>query len=178
MEDYHSLLPILKKDYQMKSIEPKHFENSLNYLFKETFEGSPPEGSIYLDRGVGVFNTIANLDSIAASKAVSGSTIAAQTDHLRYYLEVLNNFLQGNAQTANWERSWAIKTVSEDEWKKSKKDLRKVYNTVLKTFEKIDDWNQDSMSEAIAIIVHTAYHLGAIRQIAKHEKPIELANIQ
>lgn len=162
----------------MKSIEAKHFVNSLNYLFKETFEGSPPAGSIYLDRGIGVFNTIANLDAFAASQTVSGSTIAAQTDHLRYYLEVLNNFLSGTVQAADWSRSWAIKDISDAEWTKSKKDLRKTYNTVVKTFEKIDEWDEDKMSEAMAIVVHTAYHLGAIRQIAKGSQPIELAKVQ
>jgi hypothetical protein len=162
----------------MKPIEAKQFINSLNYLFKETFEGSPKEGSIYLDRGIGVFNTVEEIDAFGASQAVSGSTIAAQTEHLRYYLEVLNNFLSGTAQTADWSRSWAIKEVSDVEWKKSKKDLRKTYNKVVKTFEKIDEWDEDKISEAMAIVVHTAYHLGAIRQIAKGSQPIELAKIQ
>jgi hypothetical protein len=177
-EDYHSSLLILKREDRMKPIEAKQFVHSLNYLFKETFEGSPPEGSIYLDRGIGVFNSIAEIDAFSASQAVSGSTIAAQTDHLRYYLEVLNNFLNGTAQTADWSKSWAIKEVSDVEWNKSKKDLRKTYNTVLITFGKIDDWDEDKISEAMAIVVHTAYHLGAIRQIAKGSQPIELAKVQ
>ncbi len=162
----------------MSQIEAKDFLNSLNYLFKETFEGSPPEGSIYLDRGIGVFNTISNIDSFAASQAVSGSTIAAQTDHLRYYLEVLNNFLSGIVKTADWSRSWAINEVSDVEWNNSKKELRKTYNTVVKTFEKIDDWDQDRISEAMAIVVHTAYHLGAMRQIIKNHEPLDAEIIQ
>lgn len=162
----------------MESIKAKQFINSLNYLFKETFEGSPAEGSIYLDRGVGVFNTIADLDSFAASNRVSGSTIAAQTDHLRYYLEVLNNFLQGIAQTADWSRSWKIEEVSEDEWNKIKIDLRKTYEKVAATFQKIGDWDEDRISEAMAIVVHTAYHLGAIRQIAKAGQPLKLTEVQ
>ncbi len=160
----------------MKPIETKEFVNSLNYLFKETFEGSPPEGSIYLDKGIGVFNTIEAIDAFAASQAVSGSTIAAQIDHLRYYLEVLNNFLNGIVQTADWSRSWAIKEVSDDEWNKSKEDLRKTYNMVVKTFEKIEEWDEDKMSEAMAIVVHTAYHLGAIRQIAKNHRTARRGN--
>ena len=95
----------------MESNDNKDFTNALNYLYKETFEGSPPKGSIYLDRGVGVFNTIANLDAEAASKSVAGANIAAHTEHLRYYLEVLSNFLQGIVQGADWNKTWQIKKV-------------------------------------------------------------------
>ncbi len=161
----------------MDQIETKHFINSLNYLFKETFEGSPPQGSIYLDRGIGVFNTIGNLDANTASMLVSGASIASQTEHLRYYLEVLNNFLQGTVQAADWSRSWAKKEVTEEEWSDIKKGLREMYEHVLKTFEKIEGWDEDKMSEAMAMVVHTAYHLGAIRQIAKNAQPIELTKI-
>lgn len=152
----------------MKTIEQRHLVDSLNYLFKETFEGSPPKGSIYLDRGIGVFNTIAKLDSGLVSKEIAGSTIAAHTDHLRYYLQVLNNFLNGIVQTADWNESWKKKTISEDDWAKLKTDLAETYKIVLITFESIDKWEQDEISEAMAIVVHTAYHLGAIRQILKH----------
>ena len=161
----------------MDQIETKHFVNSLNYLFKETFEGSPAQGSIYLDRGVGVFNTIENLDAGAASMLVSGASVASQPEHLRYYLEVLSNFLQGIVQAADWSRSWAKKEVTDEEWSDIKQGLREMYEHVLKTFEKTENWDEDKMSEAMAMVVHTAYHLGAIRQIAKNAQPIQLSKI-
>lgn len=151
----------------MDSIKKEDFSKSLNYLFKETFEGSPKEGSIYLDRGVGIFNTIADLDAESASKQIAGANIAAHTEHLRYYLEVLNNFLNGTAQVADWSKSWSITDVTKKEWKEIKDNLQNAYEKVTKTFETFDSWNDDSITEATAIIVHSAYHLGAIRQIIK-----------
>jgi len=38
----------------------------------------------------------------------------------------------------------------------------------LKTFAAVETWNQDNIGDAVAIIAHTAYHLGAIRQMAKN----------
>lgn len=161
----------------MDQIETKHFVNSLNYLFKETFEGSPSQGSIYLDRGIGVFNSIENLDAAAVSSFVSTTTIAAHVEHLRYYLEVLSNFMQGIVQAADWDRSWAKKEVSDEEWETLKANLRSTYESVLEAYEKVENWDEDKISEAMAIVVHTAYHLGAIRQIAKNFEPIVLTKV-
>lgn len=151
----------------MSSINARDFSASLSYLFQETFEGSPPQGSIYLDKGIGVFNTIANLNGESASRSIAGANIAAHTEHLRYYLEVLNNFVNGTVQVADWNRSWQIKDVSDEEWQEIKKNLRAEYKIVSETIRTHDNWNQDTITEAIAIVVHTAYHLGAIRQIIK-----------
>ena len=155
-----------------KSIAPDNLIKSLEYLYRETFEGSPPEGSIYLDRGCGVFSSIENLSAQAASKEIAGNTIAAHTEHLRYYLEVLSNFLQGKVQGADWNKSWSKKSVSDDEWEKLKADLRKTYEMVGRVFPNVKEWGEDQITEAYAIVVHTAYHLGAIRQIAKSLKNV------
>ena len=154
----------------MDSIKKKDFVNSLKYLLKETFEGSPETGSVYLDKGVGVFNSIENLSVEDASKSNGGANIAAHTEHLRYYIEVLGNFLEGNVQIADWSKSWAIQDVSEDEWTEIKTDLKSQFEKITESFNQKEDWSEDAMTEAIAIIVHSAYHLGAIRQIIKGQK--------
>lgn len=159
----------------MNKIDNETFKNSLTYLFKETFEGSREEGSVYLDKGVGVFNAVEKLDADGASKAISGGSIAAHTEHLRYYLEVLNNFLNGRVQIADWSRSWNVKTVNTDEWNTIKNDLKDTFKAVNKSFEEKTEWNQDSISQAMAIVTHSAYHFGAIRQIAKTIGDLEIS---
>lgn len=151
----------------MSSIKKEDFAKSLIYLFQETLEGSPKEGSIYLDRGVGVLNTIGDLTAEDASKSIGGGSIAAHTEHLRYYLEVLNNFIKGTVQIADWSKSWNIKEVNEEEWNLIKEAIEKEYKVVLETIENHENWSQDAIIQATAIVVHTGYHLGAIRQIAK-----------
>ena len=151
----------------MESIKIEDFKKSLTYLFKETFEGSPKEGSVYLDTGVGVFNTVENIDAENASKSIAGANIAAHTEHIGYYLAVLSNFLKGAIVAPDWNKTWEMEDISEERWSEIKDNLKKAYDMATETFEAVEDWNDDSITEATAIVVHTAYHLGAIRQISK-----------
>ena len=152
----------------MKNINQEDLVKSLQYLLKETFEGAPTgSSSIYLDRGIGIFSTLDELNAAQASFSITETTIAAHSEHARYYLEVLNNFLNGLVQNADWDRSWAKKEVDDKEWEELKSNFRGMYKTVGETFQKIEDWDDDKITEAMAIVVHSAYHLGAIRQISK-----------
>jgi len=153
----------------MKTINQEDFINNLLALLKETFEGSSPQVSAYLDRGVGVLNTIEKLSATDASRSIeeNGATIAAHTEHARFYLVALLEFMNGRTEKVNWDESWLVKTVDETEWKLLKENVRRDYEIVVETFQQVEDWDDDKIGDAMAIVVHTAYHLGAIRQIAK-----------
>ncbi len=152
----------------MDTIIKDHFLKNILILIRETFEGSPSgHGSAYLDRGVGVFSTIDAISAESASKEFYGTTIAAQTEHAKFYLDRLREFINGRTEPVNWEDSWLIDTVNEDEWKALRESVRRTYDETLKCFATVEDWNEDSVGEAMAMITHTAYHLGAVRQIAK-----------
>jgi len=153
----------------MKTINQEDFTNSVLYLLKETFEGSSAEGSAYLDKGVGVLNTIEKMSAETASRSIeeNGATIAAHLEHARFYLIALVEFMNGRTEKVNWDESWLVKKVNETEWKLLKENTRRDYEIVTETFQTIEDWNEDNIGEAIAIVAHTAYHLGAIRQIMK-----------
>ncbi len=149
------------------SIKKDDFLKSILYLLRETFEGSPETGSAYLDKGIGVLNTIEKLSAPEVSREVAQMTIAAQTEHAKFYLDRLAEFMTGRTEKVNWEQSWLIETVNETEWNHLREGVRKSYKNVLQIFAQIEDWNEDRIGEAIGIIAHTAYHLGAIRQIVK-----------
>lgn len=137
-------------------------------ILRETFEGSPEgQGSAYLDRGIGVFPTIETLSAEQVSKEINDITIAAHTEHFKFYLDRLCEFIKGRTEPVNWEQSWLIDEVNEEEWTHLRESVRQSYDNVLRTFAEIETWNQDNIGDAIAIIAHTAYHLGAIRQIMK-----------
>jgi hypothetical protein len=150
------------------SIAKDDFLKSILYLLRETFEGSPEgQGSAYLDRGVGVFATLEKVSAEDASRAVYATTIAAQTEHAKFYLDRIAEFMTGRTEKVNWEQSWLIETVNETEWNHLREGVRNSYENVLRTFAAIETWDEDKVGESIAIIAHTAYHLGAIRQLAK-----------
>ena len=149
-------------------IEKEHFVKSIAYILRETFEGSPEgQGSAYLDRGVGIFITLDNLSAEQVSREVNGTTVAAQTEHAKFYLDRLCEFMNGRTEAVNWEQSWLIETVNEEEWNHLRDGVRKSYENALHCFAEIEAWGEDNTGEAIAIIAHTAYHLSAIRQILK-----------
>ncbi len=151
----------------MELISAENYTKSITYLFKETFEGTPPQGGMYLDTGIGLFSSIDKLDEDKASKSIAGANIAAHIEHIRYYLEVINNFIDGTVQVADWSKSWNIKEVTEDEWKTIKEALQNEYESVLEAFENHKEWNEDTITQANAMLLHSSYHLGAIRQIIK-----------
>lgn len=151
-----------------KTIETERFLRNSLFVLRETFEGSPEgEGSAYLDRGVGLFSTLENISHDLASTAVAGSTAAAHTEHLKFYIDRLVEFMNGRQEKVNWEQSWLIETVSEEEWQILRDGVGKTYETLLKCIAETEEWDDESIGGMIAITAHCAYHLGAIRQISK-----------
>ena len=153
-------------DTNKNTIEKDDFLIEILFILRETFEGSP-EGSAYLDRGVGVFATLETLSAEQVSRQINGTTIAAHTEHFKFYLDRLCEFIEGRTEPVNWEQSWLIEEVNETEWDALRGVVRKAYENVLRCYAKVETWNQDNIGDAVAIIAHTAYHLGAIRQIMK-----------
>jgi len=155
-------------DTDKNTIQRDDFLKGALLVLGETFEGSPEgAGSAYLDRGVGIFNTLEKLSAEKVSLEVNGTTIAAHTEHAKFYLDRLCEFMNGRTEKVNWEQSWLIETVNETEWNHLRDGMRKSYEGALRCFAEIEIWNGDNIGEAVAIIAHTAYHLGAIRQLMK-----------
>jgi hypothetical protein len=124
---------------------------------------------IYLDKGTTLYDTLDGVSAAEASSAAStnSATIAAQVEHLRFYLDVLNDFMKTNEiKKTNWREIWdTVHTVTPDEWEKMKKRLRESHANVLNTIKAFDKWDGEyDFAGAMSIVVHTAYHLGGIRQ--------------
>ena len=161
----------VRSEEGMGDIPAKHFVESVAYLLRETFEGSPEgQPSAYLDRGVGIFNTLSGITAEVASKHFHGTTIAAQTEHAKFYLDRLCEYINGRTEPVNWEDSWLIETVNGSEWTALLESVRKAYENSLKCLAEERTWTQVQIGMAIGMVAHTAYHLGAIRQLAKQNK--------
>ncbi|MBA2333881.1 MAG: hypothetical protein H0V90_02980 [Blastocatellia bacterium] len=153
----------------MEIIQRDDFLKDILVILRETFEGSPEgQPSAYLDRGIGIFPTLEKLSAENVSRDIFGTTIAAQTEHAKFYLDRLVEFIRGRTDAVDWDQSWLIEEVNEVEWNALRDAVRKSYENVLLCFAEVETWNQDNIGDAIAIIAHTSYHLGAIRQIAKN----------
>ena len=124
---------------------------------------------IYLDRGTSFFETLADVTASEASKRASPATasVAAHVRHCIYYLDVLQRSLKGEALgTLDWRSIWTDdRPVSEGEWDELRERIRKEATAVEALAKDDATWaREDSLGGFMAVIVHTAYHLGAVRQ--------------
>jgi hypothetical protein len=151
---------------KMSSIQTEHFKGALNALLDETFDHVQ---GYYLDQKTSLFETLSEISAEEASIPVGGkcATLAAQVKHVAFYLDVIEkSFRDPNLPKADWGEIWrTINQVTPDEWQSIKDELRINYNRILGMIKTTPEWpGEDEIGTAIALIAHTAYHLGEIRQ--------------
>lgn len=120
-----------------------------------------------LDRGTSLFETLATIDAETASLRYSPhcSNLAAQVNHTRFYLDVVLRSMRDNDNTrADWDSSWEVGVVDDAEWMILVADLQASYDAVHAYIVDLDSWPETSVGDAMAMIAHSAYHLGEIRQ--------------
>lgn len=148
-----------------KMIRQKDFIRSLADLLDETFENTH---GIYLDRDTSLSFTLLTISAEEASIPVGGqcATLAAQVAHVAFYLEVLERYiLYHDAAPADWGEIWrTVGAVEPEEWERLKARLIETYQRVAGELREVETWDEDSTGGAMAILAHSAYHLGEIRQ--------------
>jgi hypothetical protein len=149
----------------MAQIDAHRWAAELFAILDETFERVD---GIYLDEGTSLCETLATVTAAEASQPISRqcACIAAQVNHVCYYLEVLSGYMrQQPPELVDWPGSWQITAVSPEEWDMLQQSLRDTYQQVRTLLQSIERWDgEEDISGALAIVVHTAYHLGEIRQ--------------
>src|SRR5690349_919090 len=142
------------------------FVNNLFQFMEETFEAK--HHGIYLDRDTSLFKTLETISAEEASIPVGGkcASLAAQVAHVTFYLDVLERYVVHNDRSqADWGLIWrTVEKVTPTEWEDYKQKLRDAYGRIQEMFRNNPEWNDDSIGGSMAIVVHTAYHLGEIRQ--------------
>lgn len=157
----------------MSTIQSEHFTKAVFMLLEESFENVQ---GIYLDKNTSMFETLAGISAEEASIPVGGkcATLAAQVKHVAFYLEVLERFMRDpKSPPADWGEVWrTVSSVTSEEWQSIQAELHTNYQNMRKYIESVQEWpNEDALGTAMAIIAHSAYHLGEIRQalcVVKH----------
>ena len=152
-----------------KTLKPKinqdDFLNSLFAILDETFEN---HHGIFLDENTSLFQTLETVSAEEASIPVGGkcASLAAQVEHVNFYLEVMERYIfQNDTSRVDWGEIWqTVEKVTPEEWRASKAKLEDTYRRINKALQETESWNEDAIGGTLAIVVHTAYHLGEIRQ--------------
>ena len=131
----------------------------------ETFEN--PMG-IFLDSNTSLFQTLDTVSAAEASIPVGNkcASLAAQVAHVTFFIESFERFaLQGDNSPRDWGLIWrTVEKVTPQEWDSYKSKLREAYERMMKLFRENPAWNEATIGGALSIVVHSAYHLGEIRQ--------------
>lgn len=154
----------------LQQVETNQLTKVFRELLEETFVNVH---GIFLDGRTSLLETLENITADEASKRIAetGTSIASQVDHIRFYLKVSNDYIDGKKYKSDWQGSWKRKTVTKEEWDELRKQVREDYDNLIARLKSYADWNnEDRLGGQLGIIVHTAYHLGAIRQILKVAK--------
>jgi hypothetical protein len=147
------------------------FQQAASKLLTEIFDGPPGAEAYILNAGDPGLHR--QLDAIPAAVASRQSipdkpSIAAHIDHVNFGLSLLARWLAGDDNAfagADGTASWRRLTVTDDEWRRLRQSLRETADSFRKGVGERTAWDEVTAAGAISTIAHTAYHLGAIRQI-------------
>lgn len=144
---------------------------SLLSLFRELLQGTPDGEPVWITDGgaaSALIGSVADLNAEEASRDIGGNTIAAHAEHMRWALQLVNDWFDGKESRPDWSESWSVSTVSAAEWGRLRTDLAQACATILDNLGHRQRWGAElALQGALASYGHAAYHLGAIRQMRK-----------
>lgn len=149
-----------------RTIPVEEFRNSFLTLWKEIFEPTGDGPHWILDSGTSLFETLSDISAEEASIPVSkqSANLAAQVNHTSYYVEALREGIATNFQhKADWDGSWQVGAVDDAQWQALIDKLHSNYDWFTELATGFEDWNEDYVGGAMAMVAHAAYHLGEIR---------------
>ena len=147
-------------------IQVAHFTNAIYALLDEFFDNVH---GYCLDKGTSLFETLATISAAEASVPVGGkcATLAAQVKHVAFYLDVLEqNVRTQQYERVDWGKIWReTAAVTSEEGSAIKAQLRESYDRIKQLIADTPEWpSEQPIGGIIAVVAHTAYHLGEIRQ--------------
>jgi len=147
----------------------------LNGLFveryRELIEGVPEDEPTWVTTGGregGLLGSVEGISAEQASREFAGTSIASHVEHVRWAIEMANGFFRGDSALPSWSESWSIKKVDDAKWEALKAGLKSASAELLGHIGSKQNWQEAvSVTGALASFGHSAYHLGAIRQLRK-----------
>ena len=153
------------------------FHHALSSTLAEIFDGPAGQEAYVLNPGdPGLLRQLDTIDASTASTPVSEgrTTIAAHTDHVQFGLSILIRWFGGEATPspdADYNASWKRTIVSEEQWRSLRNALRSDAELWRNAVAERASWDSVSAAAALSTAAHTAYHIGAIRQILAGLRP-------
>jgi hypothetical protein len=145
-------------------------------MLREIMEGGlPGQGTGVIDRtqadGSGNHGLLATLEGLTAAQASKptalGLSAAAHATHAAFYYEHALRYARGEREKADWPGSFEPRTVNDEQWRECIGRLRAGYDALAAYAHGRITWSVEDAVGLAAALAHAAYHLGAVRQVAK-----------
>jgi hypothetical protein len=146
---------------------------SLRTLLAETMFRADPRGGYILNRGeLGMVDTLKSLsaEKVSTPPKPGRKPIVSHANHVLFGWELMSRAVHGDErafENADWDAAWKLESVNDAEWAKLLSRLERTAQDVLDLGPKVQDWNEVMLTGVFASAAHTAYHLGAIRQMLR-----------
>ena len=145
--------------------------HALRTLFAETMFHAEAKGGFILNPGEpGMIDTLKALSAETASTppGAGRKPIVSHANHVLFGWNELSKAMHGDETAfinADWNAAWKLERVNDAEWQALLVQLEKVAAELLELAPKNQVWNEMMFTGLFASAAHTAYHLGAIRQM-------------
>jgi len=147
--------------------------DSILILLTESYAGPPdPSATWFIDNAPdsGILGILSDVDADEASRSVDGSgkpgtTIASHAEHLRWSLAASTAELRGQPFDEDWDVSWQLTRVDAAQWDRLRIALRTQYEQLAQAIQEQSQLQGDALTGVLALLPHTAYHLGNLRQM-------------
>lgn len=149
---------------------------SLIDQFRETIEGPVNAWTWIVDKQPDA-GLLAVIDAVLADRAFTAPprgvhSIAAHVAHLRFTFDLTLQRLRDEDPPADWAASFNVPHQSPAAWDALRQDLRRAYSALLAEFQRYRDTPPQDMvpirlAGLAAMTAHNAYHLAAIKQLAR-----------
>ena len=149
---------------------------SILVLLTEAYAGPPDPSSTWFIDNEANSGILGILDGVSAAEASTsydgsgdtGTTIAANAEHLRWSLANANAALRGEPYQGRWSESWNLLQADEAGWDQLRNDLRQEFETLRQLLQEQQALPPgDFLNGVLALLPHAAYHLGGIRQMVE-----------
>jgi len=146
---------------------------ALRTLLAETMFRAEKTGGYLLNAGEpGMVDTLKSLSAEKASKppGPGRKPIVSHANHVLFGWDLLNRAIQGDDQAfvgADWDAAWKLERVNDAEWAELLGKLERTAEEIVKLAPQNTRWNELMLTGIFASAAHTAYHLGAIRQMLR-----------
>lgn len=120
--------------------------------------------------GSGLLGSVRNISAgtAFAEPLVGLDSIAAHIQHAAYYIDLATKAFRGENvyARADWKGSWVLVERNAEEWERIRQGFESSINLLNAVFKGGIDLSDSNLRKgALALVAHTAWHLGAVRQL-------------